>query len=188
MFLSSPFVPMHQQGRLSKSPYDAQQQANPRTTPVPIQKSRPKPSRRQAPLRGSRGDKVPPSSGFINPSPDSSRMKQPPASESMEERTPAERVQGMAEFPKNIVISQILDIVVQHTTQQRLAPRIANTLMKLEEDELRRFLASPEELKAEEIRAKEHILLLLEAQDAGPPSRPLSDLNGIGEALPNVEK
>ena len=160
IFLSSPFVPNHEQGRQSKSPYDAQQ-ANPHITPVPIQEARPrKPSRRQA-RRGSRGDNVP-LSGFTTPNPhtrgreDSPGMKQPPASESME-RTPAKR------------------------------PRIVDTLMKLRKDELRRFLTSPEELKAK-IRAEEHILLLLEAQGAGPPSQPLSDLNDIGEALPNVEK
>ena len=61
--------------------------------------------------------------------------------------------------------------------------------MKLGNDEFRRLLDSPEELKAK-ILAEKHILLLSEARGAGPgpPSQALSDLNDIGEALPNVEK
>ena len=76
--------------------------------------------------------------------------------------------------------------MLQHT-QKRLGLRILDTLKKLGNDELGRLLESPDELKAE-ILAEKHILLLSEALDAGPPSQPLSDLNDIGEALPNVEK
>ena len=188
IFLSSPFVPIHhEQGRQSKSPYDAQQ-ANSHTTPVPIQEARPRrPSRRQA-RRGSRGgdgDDVPPS-GFTTPNPhttrgreDSPGMKHP--------RTPAERVQEMPDFHEIILFRDIYSVVRKHT-QKRLAARITDTLKKLGNDELDRLLDSPEELKAK-ILAEKHILLLSsEALGAGPPSQPLSDLNGIGEALPNVEK
>ena len=158
---------------------------------MPIQEARPRrPYRRQA-RRGSKGDDVPPS-GFTSPTPHTQAQgrevatgrKQPPASESMG-RTPAERVQVMSGFRENILVSEIYSIVVKHT-QQKLAPRIVDTLMKLRKDDLRRFLASPEELK-DKIRAEERILLL-EARGASPPSQPLSDLNDIGEALPNVEK
>ena len=101
-------------------------------------------------------------------------------------RTPAERVQEMPNFHENILHSDIYSIVRKHT-QKRLAPRITDTLKKLGNNELHRLLDSPEELKAK-ILAQKHILLLSEALGAGPPSQPLSDLNGIGEALPNVEK
>ena len=102
-------------------------------------------------------------------------------------RTPAERVQEMPDFHENILFDMVYSVVRKHT-QKRLAARITDTLKKLGNDELHRLLEdSPEELKAK-ILAEKHILLLSEALGAGPPSQPLSDLNGIGEALPNVEK
>ena len=130
-------------------------------------------------------DNVPPS-GFTTPNPhttrgreDSPGMKHP--------RTPAERVQEMPDFHENILFDMVYSVVRKHT-QKRLAPRITDTLKKLGNDELHRLLESPDELKAK-ILAEKHILLLSsEALGAGPPSQPLSDLNGIGEALPNVEK